>query len=128
METKIEYKKSKLFIDLLLGLAFLGLGIRKIYIGNIDWSVYLIFIVGVGYIALTLFKFFNSYMILSDNAITMPGPPKRKVLLEEVTEHSEFTRGYVIKSGKKTLRISKANIDNKDLSTFQEFYDKHFKS
>lgn len=124
---KIGYKKSKLNFDIILGLLFIGLGIRKVYLGSTDMMIYLIFAIGIGYTAYTIFKFLHPYLILSETDITCDGIPKKSIRISEITESTEYTRGYIIKSGKTTLRINKSLIDKNDLETFQNFYNEKLK-
>lgn len=124
---KVRYKKGKLIIDLLLALAFIGLGVRRLLIGNTDWNIYVLFIIGIGFAAFTLYKFFNPNLIVTETSITQLGPPKKKIEFEDITEATEFSRGYLIKAGKKTIRIGKSAIENSQIEEFSHFFNQYIR-
>jgi hypothetical protein len=124
---KIKFKRKRLYINLILGIAWLTLGIFNL-IGNfkLNWWDYLYVIAGVLYIGRFVYDFTNQYLIIKNDTIRkniLYGAGKQ-ISLSEVKSIKSFGGEYILKTEQKELRINTDLIDKDSLTELKEILEK----
>ncbi len=114
----IKFKKKRLFINLLLGIVWLGLGFSNIISDeDVRWSNYLYFLAGVLYTIHFLYDYFKQYLTIEDGTIIKNKLYgwKNKINLDEITSIKAFAGDYTLISATNEFKINSALIDPESL-------------
>ena len=100
----VKFKKKRLIVNLVLGVVWFTLGLISVFTEeDVRWSNYLYLFTGALYTAHFLYDYFNQYLSIEDNTITVNKlySWKNKMKLDEITSIKKFAGDYTL--------ISKAN-------------------
>lgn len=116
---KIRFKKKRLYIHLILGLAWTVLGVLKILEDkDLGWLDYGFLVIGILYIGHYLYDLTNQYLTVENGTIRknrLYGLGK-KINLDEINWIKTFAGDYTLKTETKELKINTELIDEESLS------------
>ncbi len=116
---KIRFKKKRLYVNLILGLAWTGLGVFNLVDdGDLRWPDYGYLVAGILYIGHYLYDLTNQYLTIENGTIG------KNVLygfgniinLNEINGIKKFAGKYTLKTETKQLKINTALIEEKSLA------------
>lgn len=118
----IKFKKKRLYINLILGLVWTGLGAFSLWESdNTRWSNILYLIIGIIYIGMSFWEFKKQYLTITDVFIKENSLFGKKLLFKDLTHIKKFTDEYTLKTENKTLGISTSLMDEESKVAFETF-------
>lgn len=122
---KFSYSFRQLIVNLIMGLVWIGLGIRSLYINEtIDYKPIVFIIVGVLFLALFIFQYTKKYFEVTDDWIEVSSIFDKKININDLTKVI-FTSGiYVFTSRNKRIKIVQPKIKRDQIASFNKVFDK----
>ena len=116
---KIKFKKKRLYINLILGLVWLALGILNLTEDDkIRWTDYGYLVAGILYIGHYLYDLTNQYLTIENGTIRKNGLYGfgKRINLNEINWIKKFARDYTLKTHQRELKINTELIDKDSLT------------
>ena len=124
---KIRFKKNRLYINLILGLVWTGLGVFSLVEDeSLRWTDYGYLIVGILYLGHYLYDLNNQYLTIENGSIrknVLYGFGK-KINVNEINRIEKYAGDYIIRTLEKELKINTGLIEEKSLEEFNEILKK----
>lgn len=122
---KFSYSKKRLYLNLGLGILWLGIGISYIFEqdDNLKFKPYIISILGIIYILFFIFEFRQKYFEITEDKIKIKSILGKEINLNELTEANYYADDFTFKSLNKSLKIKKSQIDKHQLPEFENFFN-----
>ena len=124
---KIRFKKKRLYINLILGLVWTGLGVFSLVEDeSLRWTDYGYLIVGILYLGHYLYDLNNQYLTIANGSIrknVLYGFGK-KINVNEINRIEKYAGDYIIRTLEKELKINTGLIEEKSLEEFNEILKK----
>jgi hypothetical protein len=124
---KIRFKKKRLYINLILGLVWTGLGVFSLVEDeSLRWTDYGYLIVGILYLGHYLYDLNNQYLTIENGSIrknVLYGFGK-KINVNEINRIEKYAGDYIIGTLEKELKINTGLIEEKSLEEFNEILKK----
>jgi hypothetical protein len=124
---KIRFKKKRLYINLILGLVWTGLGVFSLVEDeSLRWTDYGYLIVGILYLGHYLYDLNNQYLTIENGSIrknVLYGFGK-KINVNEINRIEKYAGDYIIRTLEKELKINTGLIEEKSLEEFNEILKK----
>lgn len=116
---KIKFKKKRLYINLILGLVWLSLGILNLTEDDkIRWTDYGYLVAGILYIGHYLYDLTNQYLTIENGTIRKNGLYGfgKRINLDEINWIKKFAGDYTLKTEQRELKINTELIDKDSLT------------
>nr|WP_299033459.1 hypothetical protein [uncultured Tenacibaculum sp.] len=116
---KIKFKKKRLYINLILGLVWLSLGILNLTEDDkISWTDYGYLVAGILYIGHYLYDLTNQYLTIENGIIRKNGLYGfgKRIYLNEINWIKKFAGDYTLKTEQRELKINTELIDKNSLT------------
>jgi hypothetical protein len=116
---KRKFKKKRLYINLILGIVWLALGILNLNEDDkIRWTDYGYLVAGILYIGHYLYDLTNQYLTIENGTIRKNALYgfRKDINLNEVNWIKKFAGDYTLKTEKKELKINTELIDKDSLT------------
>ncbi|MDY3520897.1 hypothetical protein PG614_10465 [Riemerella anatipestifer] len=122
---EFAFTNKRLYMNLILGILWLGIGISYFIEQDdkIKYKPYVVLILGIAYILLSLYEFKQKYFIITVDKIKINSIPSKEINLNELTELKYYGDDYTFKTPKKSLKIVKSQINKKQISEFENFFN-----
>ena len=121
---KISYSKKRLYINLILGILWTGIGLSYFFENDkIKWNVYATLILGIIYIAMFIYEYTQKYVEITKDKITINSIPKKEIEINEIKEVKYYADDYTFKTTDKTLKIIRSQINKTELPEFENFFN-----
>ena len=124
---KIRFKKKRLYINLILGLVWIGLGVFSLFEDeNLRWTDYGSLLVGILYLGHYLYDLNNQYLTIKNGSIrknVLYGFGK-KINVNEINRIEKYAGDYILRTVEKELKINSELIEEKSLVEFNEILKK----
>ncbi len=119
---KFNYKKKKLYTNLIIGILWVVIGVASLLFNeDSNWTDYGFFSFGLVYIGFFLFNCKFQYITVKNGIIQENGLFGKKLQIEKITSFKKFAGDYILKAGNKELHIKSELIDPSSLEELQEF-------
>ncbi|WP_111625886.1 hypothetical protein [Gelidibacter algens] len=116
---KIKFKKKRIYINLILGLVWIGLGIFSLLENeSLRWTDYGYLLAGVLYLGHYLYDLNNQYLTIQNGTIRKNALYgfRKKMNLNEINCIEKYEGDYTLKTETKELKINTKLIDEKSLA------------
>ncbi|MFT5253320.1 MAG: hypothetical protein ACI87N_002353 [Flavobacteriales bacterium] len=124
---KIRFKKKRLYINLILGLVWTGLGVFSLLEDeSLSWTDYGYLVIGILYLGHYLYDLNNQYLKIENGSIRkniLYGFGK-KINLNEINRIEKYAGDYILRTLTKELKINTEFIEEKSLAEFNEILKK----
>ncbi|MEY8759848.1 hypothetical protein [Chryseobacterium tongliaoense] len=122
---KIAYPHKRPFINLILGVLWIAIGISYfLEISNTSqWGPSLTIVVGIFYILYFAYEYFSKYLEVTDDKIKVNSIPKKEIRISDLTEVSHFSGDFIFWTSDKILVIAQSQINKNDLPKFESFFN-----
>jgi hypothetical protein len=124
---KIRFKKKRLYINLILGLVWTGLGVFSLLEDeSLSWTDYGYLVIGILYLGHYLYDLNNQYLKIENGSIRkniLYGFGK-KINLNEINRIEKYAGDYILRTLTKELKINTEFIKEKSLAEFNEILKK----
>ena len=124
---KIRFKKKRLYINLILGLVWTGLGVFSLLEDeSLRWTDYGYLVIGILYLGHYLYDLNNQYLKIENGSIRkniLYGFGK-KINLNEINRIEKYAGDYILRTLTKELKINTEFIKEKSLAEFNEILKK----
>ena len=120
---KILYNQSQLKRTLILGIAFLIIGVlslmttAKIYLAGLGG-------IGIAYIINYLYFKNRAYIILTENEIIQKTFFKKQIEIREIKSVKYFAGDYIVKTEKNEMIIDTNFIDKESIESLKAYFEK----
>lgn len=124
---KIRFKKKRLYINLILGLAWTGLGVFSLLEDeSLRWTDYVNLVLGILYLAHYVYDLYNQYLTIENGSIrkNILYGVRKKINLNEINRIEKYAGDYILRTLTKELKINIAFIEEKSLVEFNEILKK----
>ncbi|SFN49658.1 hypothetical protein SAMN04487989_101829 [Bizionia echini] len=103
----IKYKNRRLYVNLIIGLVWIILGILTSWAAEYSrWSNYFYIIIGVIYLGIYVWEFKNQYLTITDSFIKNNSLFGKKILLQDIIQVKKIFGDYVLKTKHKEFSIN----------------------
>lgn len=123
---KIKFKKKRLYINLILGIVWIGLGISKLLVdGSFRWFDYGYLVLGFLYTAHFLYDLRNQYLTIENGTIRKNGLYGfgKKINLNDIIWIKKFAGDYTLKTETKEFKINTTLIEEESLVQLNEILE-----
>lgn len=122
---KFSYSNKRLFLNLILGIIWLGIGISYFFEKNaeIKYKPYFLIILGLLYILLFSYDFYKKYFEISKESIKINSIPTKEINLNELIEVKYYADDFIFRTPNKSIKIVKSQINQKQLPEFENFFN-----
>jgi hypothetical protein len=124
---KIRFKKKRLYINLILGLVWTGLGVFSLLEDeSLSWTDYGYLVIGILYLGHYLYDLNNQYLKIENGSIRkniLYGFGK-KINLNEINRIEKYAGDYILRTLTKELKINTELIEGKSLVEFNKILKK----
>ena len=124
---KIRFKKNRLYINLILGLVWTGLGVFSLLEDeSLRWTDYGYLVAGILYLGHYLYDLNNQYLTIENGSIrknVLYGFGK-KINVNEINRIEKYAGDYIIRTLEKELKINTGLIEEKSFEEFNEILKK----
>ena len=124
---KIRFKKKRLYINLILGLVWTGLGVFSLLEDeSLRWTDYGYLVAGILYLGHYLYDLNNQYLTIENGSIrknVFYGFGK-KINVNEINRIEKYAGDYIIRTLERELKINTGLIEEKSLEEFNEILKK----
>ena len=121
---QFSYSNKRLYINLILGILWIGIGLSYFFENEkIRWNAYATLILGIVYITMFLYEYTQKYFEITKEKIIIKSIPNKEISLNEITEVKYYADDFTFRSPKKTLKIVKSQINKKQLTEFENFFN-----
>ena len=124
---KIRFKKKRLYINLILGLVWTGLGVFSLLEDeNLKWTDYGYLVVGTLYLGHYLYDLNNQYLTIENGSIrkNVLYGFENKINVNEINRIEKYAGDYILRTVEKELKINTELIEKKSLVEFNEILKK----
>ena len=124
---KIRFKKKRLYINLILGLVWTGLGVFSLLEDeSLRWTDYGYLLAGILYIGHYLYDLNNQYLTIENGSIrkNVLYGFGNKINVNEINRIEKYAGDYIIRTLEKELKINTGLIEEKSLEEFNEILKK----
>ena len=124
---KIRFKKKRLYINLILGLVWTGLGVFSLLKDeNLRWTDYGYLVVGTLYLGHYLYDLNNQYLTIENGSIrkNVLYGFENKINVNEINRIEKYAGDYILRTVEKELKINTELIEKKSLVEFNEILKK----
>jgi hypothetical protein len=124
---KIRFKKKRLYINLILGLVWTGLGVFSLLEDeSLRWTDYGYLVAGILYIGHYLYDLNNQYLTIENGSIrkNVLYGFGNKINVNEINRIEKYAGDYIIRTLEKELKINTGLIEEKSLEEFNEILKK----
>jgi len=124
---KIRFKKKRLYINLILGLVWTGLGVFSLLEDeSLRWTDYGYLVAGILYIGHYLYDLNNQYLTIENGRIrkNVLYGFGNKINVNEINRIEKYAGDYIIRTLEKELKINTGLIEEKSLEEFNEILKK----
>jgi hypothetical protein len=124
---KIRFKKKRLYINLILGLVWTGLGVFSLLEDeSLRWTDYGHLVAGILYIGHYLYDLNNQYLTIENGSIreNLLYGFGNKINVNEINRIEKYAGDYIIRTLEKELKINTGLIEEKSLEEFNEILKK----
>ena len=124
---KIRFKKKRLYINLILGLVWTGIGVFSLLEDeSLRWTDYGYLIAGILYIGHYLYDLNNQYLTIENGSIrkNVLYGFGNKINVNEINRIEKYAGDYIIRTLEKELKINTGLIEEKSLEEFNEILKK----
>ena len=115
---KIRFKKKRLYINLILGLVWTGLGVFSLLEDeSLRWTDYVNLVLGILYLAHYVYDLYNQYLTIENGSIrkNILYGVRKKINLNEIYRIEKYAGDYILRTLTKELKINIAFIEEKSL-------------
>ncbi|EAR14024.1 hypothetical protein PI23P_05982 [Polaribacter irgensii 23-P] len=115
---KIKFKKKRLYVNLILGFVWIGLGIFSLLEDeSLRWTDYGYLLAGFLYLGHYLYDLNNQYLTIENGTIRKNALYgfRKKIELNDINSIKKFAGDYTLKTETKELKINTELIDEKSL-------------
>jgi hypothetical protein len=124
---KIRFKKKRLYINLILGLLWIGIVVFSLLEdASLRWTDYGYLVAGIVYLGHYLYDINNQYLTIENGSIrknVLYGFGK-KINVNEINRIEKYGGDYIIRTLEKELKINTGLIEEKSLEEFNEILKK----
>ncbi|ROI10334.1 hypothetical protein EGI11_00015 [Chryseobacterium sp. H3056] len=121
---QFSYSNKRLYINLILGILWIGIGLSYFFENEkIRWNAYATLILGIVYITMFLYEYTQKYFEITKEKIIIKSIPNKEISLNQITEVKYYADDFTFRSPKKTLKIVKSQINKKQLTAFENFFN-----
>ena len=124
---KIRFKKKRLYINLILGLLWIGIVVFSLLEdASLRWTDYGYLVAGIVYLGHYLYDINNQYLTIENGSIrknVLYGFGK-KINVNEINRIEKYAGDYIIRTLEKELKINTGLIEEKSLEEFNEILKK----
>jgi hypothetical protein len=116
---KIKFKKKRLYINLMFGIVWIGLGIFSLLEDESErWFDYGYLLAGILYLRHYLYDLNNQYLTIENGTIRKNAlfGFRKKIELNDINSIKKFAGDYTLKTETKELKINTELIDEKSLA------------
>jgi hypothetical protein len=120
---KIRFKKKRLYINLILGLVWTGLGVFSLLEDeSLRWTDHGYLVVGILYIGHYLYDLNNQYLTIENGSIrkNILYGFRKKINLNEIYRIEKYAGDYILRTLTKELKINTELIEEKSLKYFEK--------
>ncbi|MGK0446848.1 MAG: hypothetical protein ACJA2M_000617 [Polaribacter sp.] len=124
---KIRFKKKRLYINLILGLVWTGLGVFSLLEDeSLRWTDHGYLVVGILYIGHYLYDLNNQYLTIENGSIrkNILYGFRKKINLNEIYRIEKYAGDYILRTLTKELKINTELIEGKSLVEFNKILKK----
>jgi hypothetical protein len=124
---KIRFKKKRLYINLILGLVWAGLGVFSLLEDkSLRWTDYGYLLAGIVYLGHYLYDLNNQYLTIENGSIrkNVLYGFGNKINVNEINRIEKYAGDYIIRTLEKELKINTGLIEAKSLEEFNEILKK----
>lgn len=125
---KFSYSNRQLFINLIMGIVWVGLGIRAIYLREgteeMGYKPYVFIVVGILFLVYFYYQYTKKYFEVNDKWIKVSSPFDKKINLDDLTKVHFKSGIYVFVSKEKRFKILQPKIKRTQIPEFNEWFDK----
>jgi hypothetical protein len=124
---KIRFKKKRLYINLILGLVWAGLGVFSLLEDkSLRWTDYGYLLAGIVYLGHYLYDLNNQYLTIENGSIrkNVLYGFGNKINVNEINRIEKYAGDYIIRTLEKELKINTGLIEAKSLAEFNEILKK----
>ena len=83
------------------------------------WNHYLSIVIGLLYLVMFTYEYFNKYFEINNGKIKLFSIPAEEILVSEIYDVKYYAGDYIFKTADKTIKIVKSQINKKQLSEFE---------
>lgn len=121
---KIAFKNKRLIINLVLGIVWIIVGASYFLEGeNTRLTPYFIIILGIAYLCMSAYEYYNQYLTITGGEIQINIFPKKQMIISEITEAGYYADDYTFRTPEKTLKVRKSQISARDFPKFEAFFN-----
>jgi hypothetical protein len=124
---KIRFKKKRLYINLILGLVWTGLGVFSLLEDeSLRWTDHGYLVVGILYLGHYLYDLNNQYLTIENGSIrkNILYGFRKKINLNEIYRIEKYAGDYILRTLTKELKINTELIEGKSLVEFNKILKK----
>ena len=121
---KFSYSHARQYLNLVLGILWTFIGTSYFFDeANMRWNHYLSIVIGLLYLVMFTYEYFNKYFEINNGKIKLFSIPSEEILVSEIYDVKYYAGDYIFKTADKTIKIVKSQINKKQLSEFEDFYN-----
>jgi len=114
---KIQYKKRQLNFNLIYGIIWMTFFLAKlIFDDELHWLDYGWVLISLAYFGIYFYQKKYKYVTIENGVLTVSGPFRKKINLNEIKRIKKFAGDYILKSEEKELTINAQIIDPNSLA------------
>lgn len=122
---KYSYSNKRLYFNLCLGIFWTFIGLSSFLDKeNVRWSRYIQVILGVMYLIIFAYEYFNKYFEISNGKIKVFSIPSKEITISKIKEVKCDANNCVFYTSDGKLKIVKSQINKKQLPDFEYFFNK----
>ena len=125
---KFSYSNRQLIVNLIMGIVWIGLGIRAIYTREINESIgykpYVFIGVGILFLIYFYYQYSKKYFEVTDEWIKVNSFLDKKIYVDDLTKIHFKSGIYVFVSKDKRFKIMQPKIKRSQINAFNEWFDK----
>ncbi|WP_250434331.1 hypothetical protein [Hanstruepera flava] len=115
---RIEFKKNRLYVNLIIGILWMSLGVYKLIFGNQPhWFEYSYFLLGAIYLGMVFNELIYPYLKIDGGVVTMNilyGNGK-SLQLKNIKRIKKFSNQYILMTDNNEMKINVRLIDSESL-------------
>ncbi|MRJ08738.1 hypothetical protein EDL99_07650 [Ornithobacterium rhinotracheale] len=120
---KIQFSEKYMYINLILGILWIVLGLYFVFISEDDWwGYYLYLVVGILYFLVFLTQIWRNYAEIKEDRLVVYGIPNKEIKFKDLREVKYFAGDYIFVSDQKKIKIPKVLIQKDQQLEFEAFF------
>lgn len=122
---KFSFSNRQLIVNLVMGIVWIGLGIRAIFTSEtLGFRPFVFIGVGILFLIYFFYQYTKKYFEVTDEWIKVSSPFDKKINVSDLTK-IHFNSGiYVFVSERKRFKIMQPKIKRTQIADFNEWFDK----